>query len=258
MALDKSVLEDKNAHMVFDFQNNNTISIPVSEAEMVVDNGNTYYVFSCEIPAKSIYDIIYAQIITSDKEGEKYSFTVHDYAKYIFDHSSMYSSEIVQIANTMMNYGYYALTHFNGGIQSSNAGVKAVADKMEAVTAENLAGFEKKTSGKLPKGITYHGSSLLLKSNTTVRHYFKVASGTDVSAYKFDGQKDGYYYKEISEISARNLGVAQNVKIGDYTISYSPMSYAYSVLSSKNVSGSLKNVVKALYLYEQAAKAYIS
>lgn len=34
------------------------------------------------------------------------------------------------------------------------------------------------------------------------------------------------------------------------------MSYAYAALNSKSASDSLKNLVKALTLYEQAANAY--
>ena len=88
-----------------------------------------------------------------------------------------------------------------------------------------------------------------------MRHYFKVANGIDVSDYGFT-EKDGYYYKEITGISADKLGTAQSVTVDGYTVSYSPLSYAYAVLKSDSTDESLKNLVKALYLYEQAAEAY--
>ena len=78
--------------------------------------------------------------------------------------------------------------------------------EMDAVTADTLASFDKQISGDLPEGITYYGSSLLLESNTTMRHYFKVAEGTDVSALSFSGSKGNYYYIDIPNICAENLG----------------------------------------------------
>ncbi len=86
---------------------------------------------------------------------------------------------------------------------------------------------------------------MILEFNTTIRHYFKVADGTDVSAYGFNGNKDGYYYKEISDISAEKLSIAQNVTVGNYSISYNPISYAYTVLNSDSAKENLENLVKA-------------
>ena len=148
----------------------------------------------------------------------------------------------------MADYGDYAKAYF-----SKNELI--ATPEMNNITADTLASYEKQTSGELPDGIIYYGSSLLLESNTTVRHYFKAADGTDVSAYGFN-KKGGYYYKEITGISADKLGTAQSIAVDGYNVSYSPLSYAYAVLNSDSADESLKNLVKALYLYEQAAEAY--
>ena len=249
MELDKSVIADENAYMKFRLPNGKTSVVLVGDAKQQTVSGTTYYVFSCEVAAKEMNETITAQIITSDKKGEIYEYSVADYIQYIRDNPTEFDEKTLSLVNAMAGYGDYAKAYFNNENLDANT-------EMDAVTADTLASFDKQISGDLPEGITYYGSSLLLESNTTMRHYFKVAEGTDVSALSFSGSKGNYYYIDISNISAEKLGTIQNVTIGNCTISYSPMSYAYAVLSSKNTSESLKNLVKSLYLYEQAAEAY--
>ena len=249
MELDKSVIADENAYMKFRLPNGKTSVVLVGDAKQQTVSGTTYYVFSCEVAAKEMNETITAQIITSDKKGEIYEYSVADYIQYIRDNPTEFDEKTLSLVNAMAGYGDYAKAYFNNENLDANT-------EMDAVTADTLASFDKQISGDLPEGITYYGSSLLLESNTTMRHYFKVAEGTDVSALSFSGSKGNYYYIDIPNISAEKLGTIQNVAIGNCTISYSPMSYAYAVLSSKNTSESLKNLVKSLYLYEQVAEAY--
>ena len=249
MELDKSVIADENAYMKFRLPNGKTSVVLVGDAKQQTVSGTTYYVFSCEVAAKEMNETITAQIITFDKKGEIYEYSVADYIQYIRDNPTEFDEKTLSLVNAMAGYGDYAKAYFNNENLDANT-------EMDAVTADTLASFDKQISGDLPEGITYYGSSLLLESNTTMRHYFKVAEGTDVSALSFSGSKSNYYYIDIPNISAEKLGTIQNVTIGNCTISYSPMSYAYAVLSSKNTSESLKNLVKSLYLYEQAAEAY--
>lgn len=249
MELDKSVIADENAYMKFRLPNGKTSVVLVGDAKQQTVSGTTYYVFSCEVAAKEMNETITAQIITSDKKGEVYEYSVADYIQYIRDNPTEFDEKTLSLVDAMAGYGDYAKAYFNNENLDANT-------EMDAVTADTLASFDKQISGDLPEGITYYGSSLLLESNTTMRHYFKVAEGTDVSALSFSGSKGNYYYIDIPNISAEKLGTIQNVTIGNCTISYSPMSYAYAVLSSKNTSESLKNLVKSLYLYEQAAEAY--
>ena len=48
------------------------------------------------------------------------------------------------------------------------------------------------------------------------------------------------------------------IDINDMVITYSPFSYAYEVLSSETTEDGLKNLVKAMYLYNRAAVAYMN
>ena len=248
MELDDSVVNDKNAYMHFTLPSGNTTKVMVSDAIMKNENSRTYYVFTCEVAAKEINDDITAQMIFGDgTASEEYSYSVKEYSDSILN--SDYSDETKTLVKKILDYGKYAKAYFSGGNLTTTS-------EINSVTADMLSDYTMKSIGTLSNGITYYGSSLLLESETTVRHYFKVAEGTDVSAYNFSGNKGNYYYIDITDISADKLDMACDTKIGGYTVTYSPMSYIYAVLSSEKASDSLKNVVRALYLYNQAVNAY--
>ncbi|MDE5936854.1 MAG: hypothetical protein K2G83_05560, partial [Ruminococcus sp.] len=243
-----SVTNDNNAYMQFEMPNGEIVREAVNDAEVSVVDGKKWHVFSCEVSAKEMSDKINAQmIIGNDTISAEYTYSVKEYADNLLDGD--YSDEAKQLVSTMLSYGSYAKAYF------SNENLTTTPE-INAVTVDILSDYAGKTSGTLSDDVKYYGSSLLLESDTTLRHYFKITDGTDVSQYDFSGNKGNYYYIDISDISADKLDVACKTSIGGYTVSYSPMSYAHAVLSSDNASDSLKNVVRALFLYNQAANAY--
>ncbi|MGN1087308.1 MAG: hypothetical protein ACI4Q5_09750, partial [Porcipelethomonas sp.] len=98
------------------------------------------------------------------------------------------------------------------------------------------------------------------------RHYFKLDAGKNIDEFTFTidgntvipGEKTGYYYIDVKNISAENLGVGHTVAINGTTVisNYSALSYARAVLNSTTADDNLKNLVKTLYLYNQKALAY--
>lgn len=248
MELSDEVVADDKAYMQFTLPNGDTPQVMVSKAEIAFVGEKKYYVFSCEVAAKEMDDTITAQIITSDSKGVVYKYTVRDYADYILDEANGYDDNTKAVVSAMLSYGDYAKAYFSGEELTATS-------EIEAITSDMLAGYAMTESGTLPEGIEYYGSTLLLESETTIRHYFKVADGTDVSAYNMT-EKGGYYYIQCSDIPAGSLGTAQDISVGEYTISYSPLSYAKAVLESENTDANLKNLVKALYIYNQNALAY--
>ncbi|MGN0441520.1 MAG: hypothetical protein ACI4FO_02330 [Acutalibacteraceae bacterium] len=116
----------------------------------------------------------------------------------------------------------------------------------------------------------------MLKSNTEIKHYFTydsantnpdnfVCKDNSNNYYKIS-QSGDYLYVRIDNIPAHKLGnnltlslYEDDVKVGD--ISYSPLSYVYSVLSAyptdDGTHDALRNNIKALYEYYKAA-AYLN
>ena len=85
----------------------------------------------------------------------------------------------------------------------------------------------------------------MLKGKTVIRHYFRLADGKSISDYQFKlGEtvltatqyKDTeLYFVEITGIKSSDLTTAYTVTVGDLTVTYSAMSYAYTALTAEGV-----------------------
>lgn len=247
VSLSDVVTEDADAYMELTLPNGTTQQILVSDADMKQVDSKEYYVFSCGVAAKEMTRQIHAQIRKSDGTlMGAYAYSVEDYANYILDDANGFEQNTKDLALAMLNYGDFAEAYFSGKTLEETT-------EMAAVTAGKLAGYTRIESGTLPAGVTYYGSTLVLESGMILRHYFLVEPGTDVSAYGFTGNKDHYYYMDLSAVPGTATGACV---IGGYTLSYDPMCYVRAVLTSQKSTDSLKLVAKALYLYHQAAEAY--
>ena len=135
-------------------------------------------------------------------------------------------------------------------------------DAIDGLTGE-IAGYAHSSSGTLPTGVSNVQASLFLQEGTTLRITFQAESLSGVTC-TVDGKSvairslaSGTYCIEIENISANQLGTVYAVKIGNYTLNFSALSYANIVLN-KSGDANLINLLKALYLYNQAAVAYFA
>ena len=250
LSLSPEVADDAGAYLELRLPGREKCVLPVSEGEIRSQDGSEYHVFSCSVAAKDVSQPIQASIFCSDGTlMGAFTYSVEEYVAYMTEHPDVYSAESVALAQAMLQYGEYAKAYFDGDALAETA-------EMQNITADTLSGYVMTKSGTLPDGITYYGSSLLLESETTVRHYFKVAEGTDLTGYDLI-EKDGYYYTEDRNIPAGSLGVTRTGTVGGCGIAYSPMCYARAVLGSDSANQNLKTLMKALYLYDAAAQAYL-
>ena len=115
-------------------------------------------------------------------------------------------------------------------------------------------------SGK-EEGVKVYGISLTLNSKTELNIYFTIDDEENIPEFFVDGEsvtpvKVGNYYRiKIADIPAQNLDKVYVVTVGGLTAKYSPMSYGYMAMNTQ--SETVKNVIKALYAYNQAANVYI-
>ena len=122
----------------------------------------------------------------------------------------------------------------------------------------------------------------MLESETVMNLYFTNTTGkaltftTDDNVTLTQEQSGKYTKVTITDIAAQNLDeyVKVNVAVegndtpdapvsGDkaYTVKYSPMNYCYNTLSRETTAtrtDALKDVMRALYLYNQQAKTYFA
>lgn len=271
MELDESVVADATAYMQFTLPNGSA-KIMVSDAvkDTTIIPGKTYYMFTCEVAAKEMTSEIKAQIITANGNSTEYSYTVKKYADYII--ANNYSDETKALVKAMLNYGGHAQTYFEYNTdQMANVDLTEAEKSLENVAKDAVNDYVSSTEGTLPEGVTYYGSSVLMKSETTIRHYFTLAEGASISDYTFrvDGESvtpavkdESYYYIDIKNVAAADLDiayeltVASNVGVQTWTISYSAMSYVYAILDGGTSKEAMADLAKTLYLYWKAAEAY--
>ena len=241
MQLSNEVLADANAYMNFTLGGNDYLQIPVTEATTTIVNNTTYYVFKCGVPVKDMNTAITAQIILSDgRKGSEFTYTVKEYADYILKNSGIYSSETIALVNAMLSFGDYAAAYFADE-------TIAATPEMLAITSETLEKYQ----STFTENSIYSGSSLLLKSNTILRHYFteEVTGST---------KKGNLYYIDSEGIPAHELGKEIKITVDNIEITYNPLSYAYIALSRDNIEDeNLRSLIRAMYLYHQTALAYL-
>lgn len=243
MELSERVLMDENAYMQFTLGGEELQKVMVADVKdnPIVLDGQTYYIFPCGVPAKDMQTEIGAQIVLGDgTKGLRYTYTVQEYADYILNPENGYDEVTLALVKAMLEYGDYASAYFNDE--------KLIAsENLDTVTIESLKEFEGTVSNEV-EGM-YYGSSLLLKTETILRHYFTEEVPDSV-------KKGNLYYIDIPNIAAHRLHLNTEINVNGMVITYSPLSYAYKVLSSETTDESLRNLVKAMYLYNQAAVAY--
>jgi len=251
---------DKDAYILITYPNGTTETILLSEARTKTAGGITYYLVNPALPAKEINSIISARIVLGDgTEGILYEKSIRGYAEALIANADSYSAEQVTLMEKLIAYGEAASAHFGG---------ESVEHQMTEITAETLKAYEIQKSGSPDAGLSYFGSSVLLESETTIRHYFRLTSG-EISDHSFlvDGKAvtpmnetgTTYWYIDVPNIVSKDLDRVYTVEADGMTIEYSVLSYAYTALlkySDDPFSVPVCNTVKALYEYNLAANAY--
>ncbi len=233
--------------------------VDLVKAENTVDG--SLYTVKFYVAAKEMHQPIKLTVTTADS-SESVTETVKAYVDYVNANTAEYE-ECLTLINEMFNYGEYSRQYFE------KASITPSPDLADTeVTISNTYTPTKKGS---VTGITLTASSLILESNTIVRHYFELAEGASMSDYTFtvNGikatpcEKDGLYYVEIDNIIARDLGKLDKTIIStgseSMVVTYSPLSYVKLVLEgTASEDANLANLTKALYNYYVAAAEYFA
>ena len=269
MEMSDSVFEH-DAYLEFKIDGQ-TYKLNASDAAEVNENGKTLYKFSCPVNAAQMSDTIETRIVIDNKTKEEYSYSVKEYATELLSKSNEYPAETIKLVKALLNYGTAAQNFFKYNTDKPANAILSDTDKIVAVAdfAAYKAVIKADSANGQNDGLTYYGSSLICKSEMTVRHYFMVNEGCDINNYKFsyvnaDGNEvsltpkkasDGVYCVDINGIMARNLNSIFACKVTEKNkgcileLNYGPFSYSQKVINSENSSTELKNLVNALYWY---------
>lgn len=254
-----------------------TQSVPLTDDTKVIYDGKTYYKFTCNLAAKEMTCSVKAQLVNGGNEGTAFYYNVAEYAYTLLNDES-YDTKTKELVIAMLNYGSCSQNYFDfNTYYPANYDLPDELTQLADTQAEKLSAYASSyTAGESYTGSTsYYGSSLVLKSGTEIKHYFTYdSSNTSIDAFTCtdsDGknykiaESGSYLYVKVDNIPAHQLGEAltlslyeNGVKVGE--ISYSPLSYVYSVLKAyptdDGTHDNVRNLVKSIYQYYDKAAAY--
>lgn len=174
------------------------------------------------------------------------------------------TDSVRELVTAMLHYGAAAQTYF-GKDTNHLANAELTAPDFTDITVADT--YAPSVTGSAD-GLSYYGTSLLLKGKTVIRHYFRLADGKNIADYSFklgektllakQYQETNLWYVEITGIKSSELSDVYTVTVGDMTVAYSAMSYAYTVLSAEERDEKLVPMVQALVNYANAAKAHFT
>ena len=272
MRLSDALLIDKdNTYVKFTPEGSKkSTRVYLKDADKVNYNGTDCYSFKCRVNAAEMTKKVNAVLHCNDWTGQTYSYSVYDYASKILaePESSEYKSS-APLIKAMLNYGGYAQTYFNEKTDAlANKGLYNKTNDPVLTTNTTVSKDYNYAVFNNSIGVSFIGGSLVLNSGTDLKLYYSMddqnmANNINVSvngqnvAPEYDGN---IMCVRVPDISISSLGDTYNVKISvngkELNQKYSAMTYMYKALNSQNSNTKLNNVVKALYLYNEAAKQY--
>ena len=250
------------------------IKVEGHDPQKIMIKDNPTDCFTCQVASTEMTKPISVKVVRTDgRTSDTFTCTVKQYADELINIAKTSDAETskayepaVKLVKSMLNYGGYAQEYFAyDEAPKANATLTEAERNVSNITAESLGAVDKNITGADTR-IEYIGSSLILQGTTTVRHYFRLKPGTDINIdtieCKIDGEpvkavaKTDKFYIEKTDILAHELSERQTAAIGGINISYSGLSYVKDVLSAADKDEKLKNLVRALYLYNKSAEEY--
>lgn len=258
--LSEEVVANETAYVQFKVGNNEPVIVPVSEAKYVESTG--YYQFTYEVAAKEMTDFIYTQFYVGEDATwtKDHEYNVRKYAGNILNQHD--DKNTIELMKAMVTYGAAAQAHFGYATDDLANSILAEEEKIDLskVFIENYSVQRGQGTSK----VKFYSASLILESETTLRLFFsgRPASVTHNGNELTINQRAGLYYVDIPGISAKDLDEDVTVVLSDGEITtnivYNPMSYCQSILKAADgmYPETMKDLVRALYLYNKAANAY--
>ena len=266
-------LIDDNTYMLFNVSGAGaeyqTQKVYLADASTKSIGGVTYYVFKCRVAAKEMTAAITAQLYSGENTASAvYTYSVKDYAEYILAHADQSAEygKAAPLVKAMLNYGTAAQEYF--GVNTDDPAneteyMTAIERVVKAVTSSDI-NAPASVIPDLPAGVTFAGSSVSMKSETTLSLYFtsdKELTFSCAGGYTVDPVESGkYQIARIRGIRAEDLDKTIKLTVtcegASFDIEYSVLNYCKNALDGAHPE--LEPIVTALYRYYEAAEAYAS
>ncbi|MBQ0064798.1 MAG: hypothetical protein KBT48_03470 [Firmicutes bacterium] len=230
----------ENGYMEFKYPNGNYENIPIEDALSQVIDGVEYKIFTCKVSSKSMAENIYAQMhYSNDVTGEEYVYSVEEYANYLFEHESEYSERDISIAKTMLTYGKYSQDYFDYKVENEPKDINVLQDVDFNSYAYQL--------NDQNDSIDFIGARLILTSKPGLKLYFT----GNITSNEYTVSKEGNY-TVVTITNIDDMSKMYEINDNNFSLKYSIFSYGKQAMNTSNTS--LKNLMNAMYAYDQALK----
>ena len=235
-------------------------------------NGN--YVFSCPVNILQLADTITAEyhynenIVIFRTSVSDYIIKIEEKAAY-GDNDCIRAKPLVEALADFSYFAQKSLADKHGFKIGEDHKQMILFNSAPDIKADLSAFSEVQYGFSEDFGADTVSQSLLLDSKTGILLIFdmkenRTLSESDVVCKtdhptSFTRTEDGNYLFNISDICASELDKPFHISIQNdtWTLDFSPLSYAYNVLSSDDTSANDKNTCAALYKYYLEAKNYL-
>ena len=272
---DDAILNSEDSEVIFVLPGNVQQSVKVSSGKKVTfSSGLVCYVYSCGVTSSEMNENVSAEIVYNGKSSPKANYSVRYYIDRVLANDGE-SETAKNAATALKNYGAYSQVYFdkNAAEVADIVGEGNVVETSRAALTDYGTIADKFTTPTSSEsdGISYYGSSLLLKNKVTLRHYFNRngLSLEEINArytFKINNTvcvpvlKGDYVYVQLEDIGARDINTLGTVSVetnnvGVISFSYSPLTYSRIILEG-NYNNNLKNLCMALYLYHTSSIDY--
>ena len=236
-----------------------TIEYAASEG---VWDAETVYSYSVSVPAKNMTSAITAKVVTDLVETESAETSVQKYLVGILSLPNEYAAE-QDIAKAMLNYGTAAQLYFDYNTDKLANDTEYMTEEEKTAKTADLSAYAPNIEGTNDGAVQFYGATLTLRSETTLKLYFKVENPDehDNIAVQLNGftawlTPNGNLYEiRIPELYAQHLDDPYTASSDCVSVDYSALSYAYLAQQSSNPE--LVNLANALADYHETACAYL-
>lgn len=240
------------------------------------DDGLNHYKTTLKLGAAQLAKNIKIQLVMRPGHGDdvikEFTTSVASYTKKLLDSTDASYAKYKPLLKSMLNYGAAAQSYF--GYDTKKPANSCLADKDKTIGDIPKKDIDRFNINKKfhIKGLTYYGTSLVLGDKVTMRHYFKLEEGRDISNYyanitkklefpnnvysssKCKFQKKGdLYYIETTD-SFKSIFERPTIYISDGNNSeyfmYSPMNYVAKAYIKGNMKPELKKLINSMYWME--------
>lgn len=232
--------------------------------DAVYELKNGYVACTYKLAAKEMTDEVSVSIIVNGETITSVATSAASNANALLSDADS-SDTLRALVKSLLNYGAAAQVQFGYKYEEGNDTTLANAS-LEDKTVPAIGTSLDDTCRSI--GVTaesYKGLSLVLNSETALKLYATgdtsiiLKQGENVVAYSGEEKNNTFSFAKVENIAANHLQDTYTVVINnneETTYTVSPLLYCYNVAKGEGFDANLKNLVNALYDYNQKAIAY--